>query len=160
MHYSNPSVTWKDLAWLRTQTRLPIVLKGIMHDDDARLAVDHGVDGLIISNHGGRQVEGAAGSLDALPGIAAAVGGETKVMLDSGIRCGSDIFKALNMGAEAVLLGRPLMRGLAINGAAGVQQVIRNLLADFDLTTALAGCASIADIRQATVTRPKAAYDR
>lgn len=137
--FSNPSITWDDLAWLREQTRLPIVLKGIVHLDDARRAAAAGVDGVIVSNHGGRQVDGAVGALDALPAIAEAVGGELTVLFDSGIRTGADIFKALALGADAVCLGRPYIWGLALDGQAGVEQVLRSLLAEFDLTLALSG---------------------
>ena len=138
--YSRPSLTWADFAWLRERTTLPIVVKGILHPDDARLAVEHGLDGLVVSNHGGRQVDGAIGSLDALPGVAEAVGGRIPVLFDSGVRGGADAFKALALGATAVLLGRPYVYGLALSGEAGVRDVIRNFVADFDLTLALSGC--------------------
>jgi isopentenyl diphosphate isomerase/L-lactate dehydrogenase-like FMN-dependent dehydrogenase len=144
--YSRPSLTWDEFAWLRGRTKLPILVKGILHPDDARLAVDHGLDGLIVSNHGGRQVDGAIGSLDALPGVAEAVGGRIPVLFDSGIRGGADAFKALALGATAVLLGRPYVYGLALGGEAGVRDVIRNLVADFDLTMALAGSRSVSEI--------------
>jgi isopentenyl diphosphate isomerase/L-lactate dehydrogenase-like FMN-dependent dehydrogenase len=144
--YSRPSLTWDDFAWLRERTTLPIVVKGILHPDDARLAVEHGLDGVVVSNHGGRQVDGAIASLDALPGVAEAVDGRIPVLFDSGIRGGADAFKALALGATAVLLGRPYVYGLALRGEAGVRDVIRNLVADFDLTMALSGCRSVADI--------------
>jgi isopentenyl diphosphate isomerase/L-lactate dehydrogenase-like FMN-dependent dehydrogenase len=144
--YSRPSLTWDEFAWLRGRTKLPILVKGILHPDDARLAVEHGLDGLIVSNHGGRQVDGAIGSLDALPGVAEAVGGRIPVLFDSGIRGGADAFKALALGATAVLLGRPYVYGLALGGEAGVRDVIRNLVADFDLTMALAGSRSVSEI--------------
>ena len=145
--YSRPSLTWGDFAWLRKRTTLPIVLKGILHPDDARLAVEHGLDAVVVSNHGGRQVDGAIASLEALPGVAEAIGGRIPVLLDSGIRGGADAFKALALGATAVLLGRPYVYGLALRGEAGVRDVIRNLAADFDLTMALSGCRSVGDIR-------------
>jgi lactate 2-monooxygenase len=145
--YSRPSLTWDDFAWLRGRTTLPIVLKGILHPDDARLAVEHGLDAVVVSNHGGRQVDGAIASLDALPGVVEAVGGRIPVLFDSGIRGGADAFKALALGATAVLLGRPYVYGLALRGEAGVRDVIRNLVADFDLTLALSGCRTVADIR-------------
>jgi lactate 2-monooxygenase len=145
--YSRPSLTWDDFGWLRGRTTLPIVLKGILHPDDARLAMEHGMDAIVVSNHGGRQVDGAIASLDALPGVAEAVGGRIPVLFDSGIRGGADAFKALALGATAVLLGRPYVYGLALRGEAGVRDVIRNLVADFDLTMALSGCRSVADIR-------------
>jgi lactate 2-monooxygenase len=145
--YSRPSLTWDDFAWLRKRTTLPIVLKGILHPDDARLAVEHGLDALVVSNHGGRQVDGAIASLDALPGVVEAVGGRIPILLDSGIRGGADAFKALALGATAVLLGRPYVYGLALRGEEGVRDVIRNLVADFDLTMALSGCRVVGDIR-------------
>jgi lactate 2-monooxygenase len=144
--YSRPSLTWDDFAWLREQTRLPIVVKGILHPDDARLAVEHGLDGLVVSNHGGRQADGSIGSLDALPGVVQAVAGRIPVLFDSGVRGGADAFKALALGATAVLLGRPYVYGLALGGEAGVRDVIRNLVADFDLTLALAGCRSVSEL--------------
>jgi lactate 2-monooxygenase len=145
--YSRPSLTWDDFAWLRERTTLPIVVKGILHPDDARLAIEHGLDALVVSNHGGRQVDGAIASLDALPGVVEAVGGRIPVLFDSGIRGGADAFKALALGATAVLLGRPYVYGLALRGEAGVRDVIRNLVADFDLTMALSGCRTVTDIR-------------
>jgi lactate 2-monooxygenase len=123
--YSRPSLTWQDLPFLRERTSLPIVLKGILHPDDARRAVDEGIDGIVVSNHGGRQLDGAIGTLDALPEIVAAVDGRTPVLLDSGIRSGADIFRALALGARAVLLGRPHVYGLALAGEAGVREVLR-----------------------------------
>ena len=144
--YSRPTLTWDDLSFLRGVTGLPIVLKGILHADDARRAVDQGIDGIVVSNHGGRQVDGAIASLDALPDVVEAAGGRIPVLLDSGIRSGADVFKALALGARAVLLGRPYVYGLALAGQRGVQEVIRNLLADFDLTMGLAGCARLDDI--------------
>jgi lactate 2-monooxygenase len=137
--FANACVTWDDLAWLREQTTLPIVLKGIVHADDARLAVDAGVDGLIVSNHGGRQVDGAIGALDALPAVREAVGPELPVLFDSGVRGGADILKALALGADAVCIGRPFVWGLALDGQAGVEHVLRCLLAELDLTLALSG---------------------
>ena len=144
--YSRPSLTWDEFAWLRARTKVPILVKGILHPDDARLAIEHGLDGLIVSNHGGRQVDGAIGSLDALPGVAEAAGGRIPVLFDSGIRGGADAFKALALGATAVLLGRPYVYGLALQGEAGVRDVIQNLVADFDLTMALAGCRAVSEI--------------
>lgn len=144
--YSNPAITWDDLKFLRQQTKLPILLKGILHPEDARLAVQHGMDGIIVSNHGGRQVDGSISTIDALPGIVAAVKGRVPVIMDSGIRGGADMFKALALGAGAVCIGRPYVYGLTIDGEDGVREVIQNLLADFDLTMGLAGCKSIAEI--------------
>jgi isopentenyl diphosphate isomerase/L-lactate dehydrogenase-like FMN-dependent dehydrogenase len=127
-------------------TKLPILLKGIQHADDARRAQDHGVDGIVVSNHGGRQVDGAIGSLDALSGVVAAVGNTMPVLFDSGVRSGADVFKAVALGAKAVLLGRPYAYGLAIAGETGVREVIKNIIAELDLTMGLSGCASLSDI--------------
>ena len=140
--YSRPSLTWSDLAALRRLTSLPIVLKGILHPDDARLALEHGADGVIVSNHGGRQVDGAVAALDALPGVVDAVGGRIPVLFDSGIRTGADVVKAVALGARAVLLGRPFAYGLAVAGEAGVRAVVRNLVAEYDLTLGLSGCTA------------------
>lgn len=144
--FANPTVSWADLEWLKAQTELPIVLKGIVHADDAARAQQAGVDGLIVSNHGGRQVDGSLGSLDALPAIRDAVGNELAVLFDSGVRGGADIFKALALGADAVCVGRPYMYGLALAGQAGVEHVLRCLLAEFDLTLALSGYTSVAQL--------------
>jgi lactate 2-monooxygenase len=143
---SNPALTWNDLAWLRRQTRLPILLKGILHPGDALEAVKRGVEGVIVSNHGGRQVDGAVASLDALPAIAEAVGDRALVLFDGGIRRGADVLKAQALGARAVLLGRPYCWGLAAGGEQGVREVLLNLLSDFELTMALAGCSTCAEI--------------
>jgi lactate 2-monooxygenase len=144
--FANPAITWEDLAFLRECTELPIVLKGILHADDARLAVEHGVQGVLVSNHGGRQVDGAIGALEALPDVVAAVDGRCEVLFDSGIRSGSDALKALALGARAVLLGRPYIWGLALGGAQGVVEVLRTLLADLDLAMALSGYATIDEV--------------
>ena len=149
--YSRPSLTWDDLPFLRERTRLPLLLKGILHPDDARRALDYGIDGVIVSNHGGRQVDGAIGALDALPEVADAVGGQVPILFDSGIRRGADVFKALALGATAVGLGRPYVYGLALAGQRGVRAVIDNLLADFDLTLGLAGCASVDEVSRERV---------
>jgi lactate 2-monooxygenase len=149
--FSNPSVTWDDLEFLRESTQLPIVLKGIQSVDDAKLAVEHGIEGIIVSNHGGRQVDGAIGSLQALPGIAQAVGERCEVLFDSGIRSGADALKALALGARAVCLGRPYVWGLALGGEEGVVEVLRGFLADLDLTMALSGHASIDEVGPGTL---------
>ncbi len=136
---ANPSLSWDDLAQLREMTSLPIVVKGIQHAEDAREAVRRGVDGIVVSNHGGRQVDGAIASIDALPAIAEAVGGELAILFDSGVRGGGDALKALALGADAVCLGRPYIWGLALGGQAGVEAVLKMVLAELDLTMALCG---------------------
>jgi len=151
--YSRASLTWKDLAWLREHTRLPILLKGILSPEDARLALDHDVAGIIVSNHGGRQVDGAVAAIDALAEVVKAIDGRLPVLFDSGIRSGADLFKALALGASAVCLGRPYVYGLAIAGEHGVREVIQNVLAEFDLTMALAGCATLEDVAHAALER-------
>ncbi|GLW66672.1 oxidoreductase [Actinomadura rubrobrunea] len=138
-NFSNPSLTWDDLAFLRDHWRGPIALKGIQHPDDARRAVDAGMDGVIVSNHGGRQVDGAVASLDALAPVVEAVGDRAEVLFDSGIRTGADVVKALALGAKAVLVGRPYVYGLALGGQAGVTHVLRCLQAELDLTMMLSG---------------------
>lgn len=138
--------TWADLAFLREHWDGPIVLKGIQHVDDALRAVDAGVQGIVVSNHGGRQVDGARGSLESLPSIAAAVGEQLDVLFDSGVRTGADVVKAVALGAKAVLVGRPLMYGLGLGGTEGVRHVVRGLLADLDLTMALSGHRTLADL--------------
>jgi lactate 2-monooxygenase len=144
--FANPGITWDDLAFLQANTDLPIVLKGVLHPDDARRAVDAGVDGLIVSNHGGRQVDGSIAALEALPEVVEAVPDEMPVLFDSGIRTGADVVKALALGARAVLVGRPYVWGLALGGERGVTQVLRGLLADFDLTLALSGCTTPSEV--------------
>jgi len=149
----NRILTWEDLESLRSLTSLPILLKGILHPDDARLALERGVDGVIVSNHGGRQVDGAIAALDALPAIADAVGGDMVVLFDSGIRSGADVLKALALGADAVLLGRPYLWGLALDGQSGVENVLRMLLAELDLTLALSGYRTPRELGRESVQR-------
>jgi lactate 2-monooxygenase len=144
--FANPRLTWERLDWLRGTTSLPIVLKGILHPDDAREARERGVDGIVVSNHGGRQIDGAIASLEALPPIIDAVGDGMAILLDSGIRSGADILKALALGADAVLIGRPYLWGLALDGQSGVETVLRSLLAELDLTMTLSGFTSVAEI--------------
>jgi isopentenyl diphosphate isomerase/L-lactate dehydrogenase-like FMN-dependent dehydrogenase len=144
--FPNLALTWADLARLREWTSLPVLLKGILRADDARLALEHGVDGIVVSNHGGRQVDGAVAALDALAEVRDAVGEGTPVLMDSGIRRGSDVVKALALGADAVLVGRPYAYGLAAGGQAGVEAVVRQLAGELDLTMALAGARSVADL--------------
>ena len=149
--YSNPAIDWGIVARLRAMTRLPIVLKGITHPDDARLALDHGVDGIVVSNHGGRQVDGAIGAAAVLAEVAPLVAGRMALLFDSGVRCGADVFKALALGADAVLIGRPVFHALAVAGEAGVRALLRNLIAELDLTMGLAGCRSVAEIERGCV---------
>ncbi|HET7310530.1 MAG TPA: lactate 2-monooxygenase [Mycobacteriales bacterium] len=144
--FGDPTKKWDDLVWLREQWDGPIVLKGVLHPDDARRAADAGMDGVVVSNHGGRQIDGEIASLDALPGVVSAVGDRMAVLLDSGVRTGSDIVKAIALGAQAVLLGRPYVYGLGLGGEDGVRHVLRSLLAELDLTMALAGCRNLADL--------------
>jgi len=151
--YSRPSLSWEDLAFLRDRTRLPILLKGVLHPGDALAAVDHGMDGVFVSNHGGRQVDGAIATMDALPAIVEAVAGRVPIVLDSGVRSGADVFRALALGASAVGLGRPYVWGLATGGEQGTREVIRNLRADFDLTMGLSGVASVRDIGRDNIVR-------
>jgi isopentenyl diphosphate isomerase/L-lactate dehydrogenase-like FMN-dependent dehydrogenase len=146
--YSRPSLRWDDLATLRAMTRLPILLKGVLHPDDARRAVDAGMDGVIVSNHGGRQVDHAIAALDALSAVVRAVDGACPVLFDSGIRTGGDAAVALALGAQAVLLGRPYVYGLALAGSDGVREVIENVLAELDLTMGLLGCRTVAELRE------------
>ena len=143
---ANPSLTWDDLASLREMTSLPILIKGIQHVDDAREAARRGLDGIVVSNHGGRQVDGAIAALDALPAIADAVGDQLTILFDSGVRGGADVLKALALGADAVCLGRPYVWGLALEGQAGVETVLKMVLAELDLTMALCGLSRLSEI--------------
>jgi len=145
--FSDPGLDWKRIAKIRSWTKLPVILKGIMRADDAAKAVSEGYDGILVSNHGGRQVDGGVGALDALPGVVAAVKGKIPVLLDSGVRCGADVFKALALGAKAICIGRPYVYGLALGGEQGVGAVMEYLLAELDLTMALNGCGTPGDIR-------------
>ncbi len=150
--FSNLGLTWEDLDWLREQTELPILVKGILTAEDARTALQHGADGIVVSNHGGRQVDGAVAALDALIEVRDALGAGPTVLMDSGIRGGSDVLKALALGADAVLLGRPYVYGLAVAGQAGVEAVIRQLAAEIDLTLALIGGRSVRELDRTAVT--------
>lgn len=150
--YSNPGLTWERLATLRDRTSLPFLVKGVLHPDDARKAVEVGASGIVVSNHGGRQVDGAIASLDALPGIRAAVGPELPVVLDSGVRTGSDVVKAIALGADAVAIGRPYVYGLALAGSDGVRDVLANIVAELDLTMGLSGVGAVDEIGPALLT--------
>jgi len=152
---ANPSLNWDDLAQLREMTSLPIVIKGIQHPEDAREAARRGIDGIVVSNHGGRQVDGAISSLDALPAIAAAAGNDLAILFDSGIRGGADALKALALGADAVCLGRPYVWGLALGGQAGVEAVLKMVLAELDLTMALCGLTRLEQIGPELLTPPQ-----
>ncbi|WP_135821140.1 alpha-hydroxy-acid oxidizing protein [Halostella litorea] len=144
--FSDASHTWEDLADLAGMTDLPVVVKGVLHPEDAALALDHGADGVVVSNHGGRQVDGAVAAAEALPDVRERVGPDVPVLFDSGIRRGADAVRALALGADAVLLGRPYVYGLALGGQAGVAAVVDNFLADLDLTVALSGVTDVADL--------------
>ena len=149
--FTAPGFTWEGVRAVRDGTRLPLLVKGVTHPLDAAAALAHGADGLVVSNHGGRQVDGAVAALDALPAVAAVAAGRVPVLLDSGVRRGADVLKALALGAAAVLLGRPYVYGLAVGGEAGVRQVVQNLLADTALTLALCGRRAVAEVDRALV---------
>jgi lactate 2-monooxygenase len=149
--YSNPALTWNRLAFLRQHTKLPILLKGINLVADADAALEAGMDGIIVSNHGGRQLDGGIAALDALDLIAQSHAGKLPILFDSGVRTGADIFKALALGADAVLIGRPYIYGLALEGQTGVTEVLQNLIAELDLTMGLAGCSTPSEISRASV---------
>ncbi|MEX0801235.1 MAG: alpha-hydroxy acid oxidase [Dehalococcoidia bacterium] len=149
---SDPGLDWDGIDWIRSvSSPLPVLVKGILTAEDARLAVEHGVEGVIVSNHGGRQLDGAPASIEALPEVVAAVEGRAEVLLDSGIRRGTDVLKALALGARAVLIGRPYIWGLAIDGEAGVSSVLSMLREEIELAMALSGCPTVADIDRSRV---------
>ena len=152
--FPNLALTWDDLDWLRRQTELPLLVKGILAPADAALAFEHGADGVVVSNHGGRQVDGAVATLDALVAVRAEVGPEAVVLMDGGIRRGADVLKALALGADAVLLGRPYAYGLAVGGQAGVEAVVTHLLADTDITLALVGARGIDELDPSWIAAP------
>jgi 4-hydroxymandelate oxidase len=149
----NPALTWSDLEWLQSLSPLPLVVKGILRGDDAIRAVEHGAQAVIVSNHGGRQLDGAIASIDALSEVVAAVGDQVDVLVDGGIRRGTDVLKALALGAKAVLLGRPVLWGLTLTGEAGVKHVLELLRDELDLAMALSGCAKLQDIDSSLVVR-------
>jgi 4-hydroxymandelate oxidase len=140
------SLTWKDLEWFRSVTKLPVVLKGVMHPDDAEQAVKAGADAIVVSNHGGRALDGVAATIDALPRVADRVAGRLPVLMDGGIRRGAEVLKALARGANAVLIGRPYLYGLTVNGSAGVQHVVEILRRELEVAMALTGRTTIGTI--------------
>lgn len=140
--------TWDDVAWLRQQIKIPLLIKGVMHVDDVKRAVALGCEGVVVSNHGGRVLDSTPSVAAVLPDIVAAVAGQCKILVDSGIRSGQDVFKALAMGADAVCIGRPYVWGLAVEGAMGVAKVIRTLRDELEMTMALTGVSNLAEIRQ------------
>lgn len=147
----DPSLTWEAIEWLRSLSPLPLVIKGILTGEDARRAVDHGAAAIIVSNHGGRQLDGTLATCEALPEVVDSVSGQAEVLVDGGIRRGSDILKALSLGARAVLIGRPYLWALAASGQAGVEHVLDLLRDELDLDMALAGCPTIASIDRSLV---------
>jgi 4-hydroxymandelate oxidase len=149
----DPKLTWDDLGWIREHAPLPVVVKGILTAEDARLSVEAGADGIVVSNHGGRQLDGVLASVEALPQVVDAVAGRIPVLLDGGIRRGTDVFKALALGAVAVLIGRPAAWGLAVDGEDGVYRVLEMLREELETAMVLAGCRALADIRPAMVAR-------
>jgi L-lactate dehydrogenase (cytochrome) len=149
----DPSVAWADLAWFRSLWQGPLLLKGVLTAADARRAADHGVDGLIVSNHGGRQLDGTPASVEALPEIADAVGDRVEVLLDGGVRRGADVVRALALGARAVMIGRPYLYGLAVGGTAGVRRALDILAGEVDHTLALVGVPRVGDLDPTVVRR-------
>ncbi|XP_058143523.1 2-Hydroxyacid oxidase 1 isoform X1 [Dasypus novemcinctus] len=152
----DPSISWEDIKWLRGLTTLPIVAKGILRGDDAKEAVKHGLDGILVSNHGARQLDGVPATIDALPDVVAAVEGKVEVFLDGGVRKGTDVLKALALGAKAVFVGRPVIWGLALQGEKGVQDVLEMLKEEFQLAMALSGCQNVKVIDKTLVRNPLA----
>jgi 4-hydroxymandelate oxidase len=144
----DPALSWKDVEWLCAKTRLPLLLKGILHSADAKRAVDHGAAGVIVSNHGGRQLDTVPATIDALPDVVAAADGRLEIIIDGGIRRGTDVLKALALGAGAVGVGRPIVWGLAVGGDQGVSRVLQLLRKDFELAMRLCGCTSVNEISQ------------
>lgn len=142
----DPSLTWKDLAWLRSLTKLPVIVKGIVRADDAKRAVDCGASAIVVSNHGGRQLDTSPATIDALPAIADAVGKSTELLLDGGVRRGTDVIKAVALGAKAVLVGRPVLWGLAADGERGVSRMLEILREELDLAMALVGAGRMTEI--------------
>jgi len=152
--YEDSSQTWDTFARIKEMTKLPVLIKGILHPADARIAADRGFDGIVVSNHGGRQIDGCVSPIEVLPDIVAVAQDRLAIILDSGIRCGADMLKALALGAHAVLLGRPYVWGLAVDGENGVREVLARLLAEFDVTCALCGLSSLAEISSDVIAPP------
>ncbi len=153
--FYDQSLTWKDIEWLRSITKLPVIIKGIVRADDACLAWQHGASAVIVSNHGGRQLDTSPATIEVLPEVVAAVGDKLEVLVDGGIRCGGDVLKAIALGAKAVLVGRPILWGLAYDGQAGVEAVLDLLAKDFDLTMTLCGCRNVGEITPDLIWRRK-----
>ena len=149
----DPTLAWKDVDWLCARSKIPVLLKGVLHPEDARLAIDHGAAGVIVSNHGARQLDTVPATIDVLPGIVEAVDGKIEVLIDGGIRRGTDVFKALALGAKAVAVGRPIIWGLAVDGQQGARSVLDLLRKDFQLTMKLCGCTSVEEITVALIFR-------
>jgi 4-hydroxymandelate oxidase len=149
----DPSLSWRDVEWLRSVSPLPVLVKGVVRPDDARRALDHGAAGVIVSNHGGRQLDTSIATIEALPAIADAVGDRLPLLLDGGVRRGTDVIKALALGAKAVLLGRPVLWGLAVSGASGVLDVLTLLRRELDLAMALCGCPDLSAIDSELIAR-------
>jgi L-lactate dehydrogenase (cytochrome) len=150
------SITWKEIAWLRERWQGKLIVKGILDAEDARAACDAGVDALIVSNHGGRQLDGAPASITVLPEVVQAVAGRTEVLFDGGIRCGQDVLKALALGARACLIGKSFLYALAARGEAGVTQALQILRSELDVSMALAGCTDVQKV-SADILRPRSA---
>ncbi|KXJ30026.1 hydroxyacid oxidase 1 [Exaiptasia diaphana] len=147
------SITWDIISWVKSITKLPVIIKGILTAEDAKLAVQHGADAIIVSNHGGRQLDGVLATIDALPEVVSAVNGQVEVYLDGGVRLGTDVLKALALGARAVFIGRPVLWGLAVQGSEGVHQVLELLRAELRTAMILSGCSSVKDITSSLVSR-------
>jgi isopentenyl diphosphate isomerase/L-lactate dehydrogenase-like FMN-dependent dehydrogenase len=156
---SDPSLTWKDVDWLRSLTKMRLVIKGILTAEDTALALEHGAEAIVVSNHGGRQLDGVAAGIEALPEVVDAAGGRAEVLVDGGVRRGTDVLKALALGARAVLIGRPYIWGLAVAGEEGVKRVLSILRFELELAMALAGCPAVADIGRGLIVRPQAPGD-
>jgi isopentenyl diphosphate isomerase/L-lactate dehydrogenase-like FMN-dependent dehydrogenase len=150
----DPGLTWDDVAWLKSISSLPIVVKGLLHPDDAALAADNGASAVMVSNHGGRQLDGVPAPVTMLPRIADAIAGTIEVFLDGGVRRGTDVLKCLALGARAVAVGRPILWGLTLDGSDGVRAVLERLRGEIDLAMALAGCRTVQDIRRELVIQP------